>query len=501
MASLDGSLVYLNEAGRRLVGLESLEEALSKQIADFFGEEQLRHWREVEEPSLHKDGRWEGESSVRHFRTGEEIPVAASSFVISDPASGEPVRLASVRRDIRERKRIEQELERRVDERTVDLDLARSEAERANRTKSEFLSRMSHELRTPLNAVLGFAQLLELDAAEEREREYIEHILRGGHHLLNLVNDALDIAQVEARELSLSLDPVHVGDLLQEALALVGPLALDVDVALPQGLPGGADQHVLADRQRLLQILLNLLSNAIKYNRPGGRVDVSCTRGRSGRVRVDVHDTGPGLTPTELERIFEPFERLGRERGDVPGTGLGLSVTKTLVEAMGGAISASPADEGTIFSVDLVGAAPQVGTAPDGPADPDRATAAELSVLYVEDNPTNVALVAGALGRRPSVHLRVVQRGRAGLAAAAEERPQLILLDLHLPDMSGRELLNELRNDPKTREIPVIIVSADANPDQIEQLVAAGAHAYLTKPIDVRQLLRLVDDLGARKPS
>jgi len=375
---------------------------------------------------------------------------------------------------------------------------ARAEAELANRAKSEFLSRMSHELRTPLNAILGFSQLLELDNPSPEHRESVEHILAAGRHLLQLIDETLDIARIEQGRLALSIEPVHLGEVMRESLDLVRPLAGPANIRIRVDA-AQFDRRVLVDRQRLRQVLMNLLSNAVKYNRDGGDVTITCAPTPGGRLRVAVADTGPGIPAEMMGRLFLPFERLGAERTPVEGTGIGLSICKRLVELMGGHIGAdSEMGRGSTFWVELEPAeAPQErpGPAAQGiPAAP-AGTGGDATVLYVEDNLSNLRLVERILARRPATRLVAATQGSLALELAREHRPELILLDVHLPDMEGDEVLQRLREDPETRDIPVVAVSAEATPRKIERFHAAGARAYLTKPLDLRQFLQVVDEI------
>ena len=392
-----------------------------------------------------------------------------------------------------------EELERRVEERTRELSDATAEADRANQAKSEFLSRMSHELRTPLNAILGFAQLLEMDALSARQDESVDQILRAGRHLLGLINEVLEISRIEAGRLQLSLEPVPVAETLRQAVALIGPSATPLRVSV------GADAideslHVLADRQRLQQVLLNLLSNAVKYNRPDGTVRASCTRVRDDCLRISVTDTGRGIAADRLERLFTPFDRLGAEVSAVEGTGLGLSLSKALVDAMGGTLYVrSQPGVGSTFCVELLVVAAPVAAvagrpAPPGPAAVGDAHASPGTILYIEDNLSNLRLIESLLSQRPGVCLLSAMQGRVGLDLARTHHPDLILLDRHLPDISGDQVFVQLREDPRTRDIPVVVLSADAIASELRRLLEAGVRAYLTKPLDVRQLLEIIDE-------
>ena len=374
---------------------------------------------------------------------------------------------------------------------------SRDEAERANTAKSEFLSRMSHELRTPLNAILGFAQLLEMDELTADQKENVHHIVRGGNHLLDLINEVLDISRVETGRLSVSIEPVAMGPLIEETVALVQPLAAGEGIAVSATVPAALEgAHVMADRQRLKQILLNLLGNGIKYNHAGGSVELRLV-GRGQRLHVEIRDTGPGLDVEQLAHLFTPFERLGAETSEVEGTGLGLALSKGLAEAMRAEISVSSrVGSGTTFRVDLE-RAPDPNAAPAGLQAEEVAAMTEgaqtSTVLYIEDNVSNLTLVEGILGHRPRIRLLSATNGRDGIELALRHAPDMILLDLNLPDLNGDEVLRKLRSDQRTSSIPVVMVSADATPRQIERFKSRGALDYLTKPLDVQQFLRVVD--------
>jgi signal transduction histidine kinase/CheY-like chemotaxis protein len=396
-----------------------------------------------------------------------------------------------------------------VDERTAalrrsveELQAARGAADAANRSKSEFLSRMSHELRTPLNAVLGFAQLLDLQPLGEEDREAVDQILKGGAHLLELINEVLDISRIETGELALSPEPVLVSGLLGEVSELVRPLAEQRAVQLVGDGQGGCAVFVFADRQRLKQILLNLMSNAVKYNRAGGVVALSCGEPSPTRLRVSVTDTGPGIPAEQLDLLFVPFERLGAERGGVEGTGIGLTISQRLAEAMGGTIQVdSVVGRGSVFSVELplaegpIERYERLNGAPPSTAAPLAPTQQRRKVLYIEDNLANLKLVERLVSQRPEIEIVPSMQGSLGVELARQHRPALILLDLHLPDVDGEEILHRLRVDPATASIPVVVISADATPGRVQRLLAGGAIDYLTKPFDVRRLLRLLNDL------
>lgn len=388
---------------------------------------------------------------------------------------------------------------RLVEERTRSLQEARLAAEKANKAKSEFLSRMSHELRTPLNAVLGFGQLLEIDDLTPDQADSVNQITKGGAHLLDLINEILEISQIEAGHLSMSPEAVQVSEVVEAAVSLLRPLADERSVHLIGGSDGGCNHYIFADRQRLKQILLNLVGNGIKYNRQGGSVSISCFEPTPGTLRIQVTDTGPGIPADKFDLLFEPFERLGAEQTSVPGTGVGLALARGLAEAMGGTLGVeSTPGRGSTFWIEFPIVESPVRIFEEAnqasvPA-PVRDT---LTVLHIEDNPANVELVERVLAQRPAVTVVPAMQGRMGVDLARRYQPVLILLDLNLVDLPGAEVLKILRDDPVTANIPVAIVSADAMPRQVQRLLSSGAIAYLTKPIDIHRLLEIVDEAVA----
>jgi signal transduction histidine kinase len=400
--------------------------------------------------------------------------------------NGKVVKLAGTLQDIDERKRVEE-----------DLKQAKDEAEQANRAKSEFLSRMSHELRTPLNAILGFGQILEGELTDPGQSESAREVLKAGRHLLQLIDEVLDVSRIDAGEISLSVEPVHVGEALEAAIGLIRPMAGTREIGLKDA---PADLHVLADRQRLLQILLNFFSNAIKYSGPDQAVSLMCVALADGMIRISVRDQGEGISPEEIDKLFIPFERLGASKSRTQGVGLGLAISKRLVELMGGKIGVeSTVGEGSTFWVELPVAEspiePFARTEPPGIA---RAAADRLyTVLYIEDNLVNLKLVERIIGLRFELRMLAAMQGSRGLELARQHQPDLILLDLHLPDIDGGEVLRRLKAAPETRAIPVVMLSADGTAGQRERFLAAGARAYLTKPLDVRKFLEVI--VGAVK--
>jgi signal transduction histidine kinase/CheY-like chemotaxis protein len=385
--------------------------------------------------------------------------------------------------------------------RTAELITARDDAVMATQAKNAFLSSTSHELRTPLNSVLGFAQLLQMSDLSQEDQEAVERILAAGRHLLTLINELIDIARIESGEFSLSVEPVNVRPVVQETCQLMAPLAADRSIAISQTRPPPG-LAVQADRQRLRQILLNLLSNAIKYNRVGGTVIITCQAASPEQVSLTVADTGPGISAANIERVFNPFERLGAERTAVEGTGIGLPLARAFAEAMRGHLTAvSTPGEGTTLTITLP-RAPDMAQA-QGDDEGGRRTAPDdiggesIRILYIEDNPVNIEVVARFLRTRPAMRLQSVTTGQAGLEVAIREVPDLILLDLHLPGLHGDEVLRRLRDKPATAGIPVAILSSEASPAVIRRMRSSGVIAYLTKPLDLTELGQLLDSVAA----
>jgi len=386
--------------------------------------------------------------------------------------------------------------DRRVAE--IALSTAREEAERASRAKSEFLSRMSHELRTPLNSILGFAQLLDMDSPKG-QRAQIGHILRAGQHLLTLINEVLDIAKIEAGRLPLNVEAVPLAVVLQEALTLVSPMACDAGIRLVELPMLAADSGIVADRQRLVQVLLNLLSNAIKYNRPQGQVHIE-VRVHQQRIAVSVCDTGKGIAADRQDQLFKPFERLETDP-NVEGTGLGLALSKSLLEMMNGSLTVkSQPGNGSSFTLELPFERLQSTTEPPAALiSPPTATPAlaapdyQGKVLCIEDNLSSLALIETLLQRRPHIQLLSSMQGQMGLDLARQHAPQLILLDVALPDLDGFNVLQRLRLCSSTRATPVLMITADASDLTHQALLEAGATAVLTKPIHIPSFLAHLD--------
>jgi signal transduction histidine kinase/ActR/RegA family two-component response regulator len=449
------------------------------------GEFEVRYWSPLNTPVLSDDG------ELRYIiHRVEDV----TEFVRLQASEEERAQIT----DQLQRRTVQMEAE--VLRRSQELQEANVKLRAASSAKDEFLSRMSHELRTPLNSVIGFAQLLSRDALTADQHENVTQILKAGQLLLDLINEVLDVSRIATGRLSLSLEPVGVTQLINDAVALVRPMATHEGLAISAEDANGL--HVLADRQRLAQVLLNLLSNAVKYNRPGGSVSVSWEKGDPGRLRIHVADTGIGISESRLARLYEPFDRLGAEQTAVEGTGLGLALSKGLVEAMGGTLSVESSERrGSAFTVELDLAEPQ-----DRRFERVRLSRAvpkcdRRRVLYIEDNLANLRLIERIFSHRDDIEVISAMQGRVGIDLAREHAPSLILLDLHLPDMHGEDVLGELRRLPETSMIPVVIMSADATPGTIQRLASRGADEYLTKPFDIDLLLGIVDRYDRTKKS
>ncbi len=393
-----------------------------------------------------------------------------------------------------------EEMERRVEERTFQLNEAKEQSELANQAKSEFLSRMSHELRTPLNAVLGFAQLLGSTPDEPlspEQRQYTDEIMMAGDHLLVLINEVLDIARIEAGTLHLNMVSVTIAPMIGEVVSLLEPLARKHDVTIDR--PENCECWVMADPSRIKEVLINLISNAIKYNRKGGKVAVSCDASVGEKIRIRVQDTGPGIPKAKQKRLYEPFDRLGMEGSATEGTGIGLTITRRMVETMGGQIELEKSSKkGTCFALVFPAGEETVSTLPDRHADshPDPVNMADRqkrTILYIEDNEANLLLVEEVFRKRDDLDLVTAITGHQGLDAARDQVPDIILLDMTLPDQSGFQVFEQLRADRKTRDIPVIGVSANSFPADIEKALTTGFSDYITKPFSISTLLSTID--------
>lgn len=393
-------------------------------------------------------------------------------------------------------------LEDLVTQRTKELEEAREEAVNANLAKSQFLSSMSHELRTPLNAIIGFGQILSTDLSQEGNRdqcEALEHILKSGEHLLQLINEILDLSQIETGKISLSLQPINLNSVIRETIALVQSLAtrFDIQIISERPDPPGRPNYVVADRLRIKQVLLNLLSNGIKYNQPGGRVKIEVIPG-SEFHKIVVEDTGLGIEKKHIEKLFEPFNRLGAEVMEIEGTGIGLTITKRLTEVMEGTLSIETEPGiGSAFTVSFP-ASPEPAEVEKNRSENRQAiTESSLKlndekILYIEDNCVNIKLVQQVMKRYSNVRLLIAQTGQEGIDLAVQELPALILLDMHLPDMNGRDALKVIKKIEKTASIPVVGVSADAMVDVVQKSESEGLSDYVTKPFNIDHFLEVV---------
>jgi PAS domain S-box-containing protein len=472
-----GRIVSWNTGAQRIKGFHA-DEIVGRHFSIFYPSEDVAAGKPRADldrsaaSGRHEDEAW-------RIRKDGTLFWANIVFTAIRDQSGHLRGFAKLTRDLTERNKVE----------TILMD-AKAAAEKANLAKSDFLSSMSHELRSPLNAILGFAQLMESDSPPPTpaQAESIIQILNAGWYLLELINEILDLATIESGKMSMSLEPVSLNELLVECYSMIDPLAQRrrIRMSIPRS---EVDYCVYADRTRIKQVLINLLSNAVKYNTPGGSVALACTATASGRVRISVTDTGSGLPPEKLAQLFQPFNRLGQEGRGEEGTGIGLVVSKRLVELMEGLIGVeSNVGSGSVFWVELPSTAPLTLPAPAVIAEAE-ATAVPLAgqrtLLYVEDNPANLQLVERLVSRRDDVRLISAVDGHRGVEMARRHLPDVILMDINLPGISGLEALKILREDGLTAHIPVIALSANAMPRDIKRGEDAGFYRYLTKPIRV----------------
>jgi PAS domain S-box-containing protein len=472
----DGKFVSANPALARIFGYDSPEELIGG-VSDIEQTLYVDPTRREEFKRL-----IENHGSVELFeyeifrRDKSKLWLCENSRVVRDE-HGKVSYYEGTVEDITERKRVE-------------------EVERASKAKSEFLSRMSHELRTPLNAILGFGQLLERQDPTPVQKNRINYILNAGRHLLNLINEILDIARVESGRFQLSIEPVVVDHAVDEAIELIRPVAAERKIEVMRSASAESSPSVLADRQRLKQVLLNLLSNAVKYNRERGHVIVDLAVQDGDHFRISVSDEGPGIPPDKRARLFSPFDRLGAEDSETQGTGLGLALSKRLTEAMGGTIGEGGPAMGACFWVEFpIVKGVQEQAAVTRPAGIELAplNGEKKTLLYIEDNLSNLSLIEQLLEECAPINLMSAMQGALGLDLAARHQPDLILLDVHLPDINGAEVLARLKAKPRTRDIPVVVLSADATRSQINRLMSLGATEYLTKPLEIERFLKVIE--------
>jgi PAS domain S-box-containing protein len=481
MLDPQGCVVSWNTGAERIKGYHA-DEIVGRHFDTFYPPEAVEEGKPQRDLVAASSGRFEDEGW--RVRKDGSLFWANIVFTAIRDQGGNLRGFAKLTRDLTARNKVE-----------AALTNSKATAEKANLAKSEFLSSMSHELRSPLNAILGFAQLMESDSPPPTttQSESISQIINAGWYLLELINEILDLATIESGKLSISLEPVSINEVLLECQSMIEPLALRRGIQM--SFPGKDTPFcVNADRTRLKQVLINLLSNAIKYNRVGGSVVVDCTEVNTGHIRISVADTGHGLPPEKLAQLFQPFNRLGQEVNGEEGTGIGLVVSKRLVELMNGVISVeSTVGKGSTFRLELLSTAPLTL-----PASAQAAVAAEPEIavvegkrtlLYVEDNPANLKLVERLIGRRNDLRLLSAMDGNHGVELARACLPDVILMDINLPGISGIEAMRILRDDPATRHIPVMALSANAMPRDIQRGMDAGFFRYLTKPIKVSEFM------------
>ncbi len=479
-----------------LLGYDDLDDVLTE------GEDRLKIWRKHIYPQdiskfdnalvEHMAGRAPFDVEYRLVSTQGEIRWIRGRGRAVFNEKGRPIMMSGSNMDITEVKRAE--------ERVIQ---AKEQAEKANRAKSEFLSSMSHELRTPLNAILGYTQLFEYDGnLKSQQIDNVREIRKAGEHLLQLINDVLDLAKIESGNMTVSLEPVLVSRLIGECFTLVQPQADAKGIRLSALVAEFSNTYVIADHVRFKQALLNLLSNAVKYNFVGGEVEVQLVAQSGQYLRISVRDTGRGIPLQRQSEVFQPFNRLTAENTNIEGSGVGLVITKQLVEMMHGRLDFTSAEGmGTTFWIDFPMAIEWNAESIVRTVSSKDYTPAELNVkrrckiLYVEDNPTNIRLLQQIFARYPQLDLDIAEEAFLGIYKARSVRPDLVILDINLPGMDGYEVLSVLKNDPATRDIPVIGLSANAMPYDIERGRSAGFYDYLTKPVDIHRLIDVFNKL------
>lgn len=480
--STEGRFQAANPAALQLTG-RSLAELRTTHFLDLCAPDQRTAAERAFRAAFHRDCTTIDTAVITTSGERRDLLISGAPALVGNKVIG----LSCIARDITERKRAE-----------TDLKLAKLAAEKANMAKSEFLSRMSHELRTPLNAILGFAQIIESEtpAPTSSQKQSIDEILNAGWYLLNLINEILDLAQIESGKLALTVEPTALTEVIRECLAMIEPQAQVRGIQLSCSAMETC-YFVDADRVRLKQALINLLSNAIKYNKHEGTVFLDCRLSAPGRVRVSIQDSGAGLGEKQLTQLFQPFNRLGQENSAEEGTGIGLVVTKQLVELMGGTIGVeSTLGNGSIFWIELnIAEDPEQAALPlaSDSALPVRSDAPVRTLLYVEDNPANLRLVENLIQRRSDLRLLSATDGQRGIEIARTAHPEVILIDINLPGINGIEVLKRLRADPVTAPIPVVAISANAMPQDIEKGLQAGFFRYLTKPIKVNEFMNTLN--------
>lgn len=490
-----GIVIGFNPAAEKIFGFQS-EEVCGQELAEIIIPKSLRQkhragFRRYLETGKHNI--LEQRIEINSIRAnGEEFPVELT--ITPYTVEGHQF-FTGFLRDITERKQTE-----------LELRTAKEVAESANSAKSEFLSSMSHELRTPMNAILGFAEMLHINSSEplsEKQKSFVDHILKGGRHLMTLIDDVLELGKIEAGKLSVDFDYISVDKIIDDSLELIQSRAREEGIEILNKIPRDKLPLLWTDGTRLTQALLNILSNAVKYNRKYGTVTLSCEETPEQMLRINVADTGMGITEEKQRDLFKSFERLGHETGDIEGTGIGLTITKQLVEVLGGEIGyQSEVDKGSTFWIDVPISHEQAPTIKETraskkttrKAEPKARDDAARTILYIEDNPDNRQLMTSIIAQLENMTLVTADNAELGHDLARSNNPDLILMDLNLPGMNGFEALKRLQYTTQSQDIPVIAITAAALPKDIEKVLKAGFKDYITKPFNVGTCIRVIEE-------
>ena len=494
---------YVNQGAIRQIGYD-VDELMNMAPFDIKPDINEKQFRNLIEPLIAGDQQMTTFETIHQHKDGHRIPVEIFLQYIHLP--DEEPHFVAIVRDITERKLAEQalqksneDLEERVQLRTAEYQQAKEEAERANDAKSEFLSSMSHELRTPMNAILGFSQILAMDIQDEQSKQNVEEIYSAGQHLLELINEVLDLSKIETGNLEISQEKIGLNPLFDECFTLIKPLAIKRNIRIIDHRTTCKSHTIVADYTRFKQIILNLLSNAVKYNRDNGSITINCETVSTTRLHISITDTGIGLSAAQQELLFKPFERIGAETTEVEGTGIGLVITKRLVEIMGGAIGVnSQPGRGSTFWIEINLAEGDAQHAIPSPPSKEMeeikvSPSSVKTILYIEDNPSNLRVVTQAIEKQTPYMLISAPNASLGLDLAESQQPDLILMDINLPGMDGFQAMKQLQLNKETQNIPVIAVSANAMKRDIKRGKAAGFKDYLTKPFDIKELLTAVN--------